>query len=140
MSVGIIGLIAAATAFVVANIIKVSIRLIKKEKYDHDLMASGGMPSAHTTTVAALTIALGLGEGFNSTIFALAIVFLIIVAYDATHVRRAVGEQGKALRKVLSNGTVEPYNCAGHSVLEVAIGCLLGLVIGTTVFFILSML
>lgn len=47
-----------------------------------------GLPAA---SVVGLTTALGLLEGTSSTIFALALVVTLIVAYDATGVRLHAG-------------------------------------------------
>lgn len=135
MTTGIVSLIAAASAFIIGNIIKAIINLYKKRnnkgsKASRNLIASGGMPSVHTASIVAATVAIGFGDGFNSSIFALALVFAIIVAYDATHVRRAVGEQGKALRKILTKGVKKPYSSVGHSLVEVFVGCVIGVSVG----------
>lgn len=138
MTTGAVALISAATAFLIANITKIIIELAKGNKDYRNFISSGGMPSAHTASVVALTTAIGIGDGFNSTSFALALVFSIIVAYDATHVRRAVGEHGKALHKVLSDRKIElPYNSIGHSHLEMFVGCLVGVATGLVISLIL---
>jgi membrane-associated phospholipid phosphatase len=54
-------------------------------------ISPGGMPSSHTASVVGLTTALGLLEGTSSTMFALALVVTLIVAYDATGVRLHAG-------------------------------------------------
>lgn len=61
------------------------------------LFASGGMPSSHSSTVAALTVAIGLTEGFDSSVFALSFIFMSVVAYDAMGVRLAAGRHAAAL-------------------------------------------
>ena len=61
------------------------------------VFASGGMPSSHSSTVAALTVAVGLKEGFDSSVFALAVIFTSVVAYDAMGVRLAAGRHAAAL-------------------------------------------
>ena len=53
-----------------------------------------------------------------------------IVVYDATHVRYAVGEQGKALNKLLKKaGDAELPVVNGHTVPQVIVGALLGVVV-----------
>lgn len=61
------------------------------------IFASGGMPSSHSSTVAALTMAIGLYEGFGSSVFAIAFIFTSVVAYDAMGVRLAAGRHAAAL-------------------------------------------
>lgn len=135
MSPGIICLIATVAAFMVANIVKAAIKLIRGNGDYHGLIASGGMPSVHTASVASLVTVIGMSEGFGSTIFAFALVFLIIVIYDGTHVRRAAGEQGRALAKILPKNMERPFNSDGHRIVEVSIGCIFGALIGLIVFF-----
>ena len=42
-------------------------------------ISTGGMPSAHTAFVTALTVSLGLHHGFASEFFAVAFVFSVII-------------------------------------------------------------
>ena len=49
-------------------------------------MGSGGMPSSHTALVVGLTTAVGLKESLDSSLFALCLVFSLVVMYDATGV------------------------------------------------------
>lgn len=138
MAVGTICLISVITTFIVANVVKAAIKLVQGSKDYHGLIASGGMPSVHTASVAALAITIGLGEGFNSAIFALAFVFLMIVVYDGTHVRRAAGEQGEALNKVLPKNSKRPFNSYGHKFVEAFAGGVLGILVGAIIFFTLQ--
>lgn len=48
----------------------------------------GGMPSAHTAFVSALTTSIGLVSGFTSALFCATLAFSIIVAHDAIQVRK----------------------------------------------------
>lgn len=87
----IIGNLAAQTA-------KAIVQAITQRSLSPDVIfASGGMPSSHSSTVAALTVAIGLKEGFNSSLFALSITFTSVVAYDAMGVRLAAGRHAAAL-------------------------------------------
>lgn len=137
MTVGIVCLVAAAMAFVVANVVKIIVRLAKGHSVKQGLMSSGGMPSVHSACVAALATVIGISEGLDSVGFALALVFLIVVVYDATHVRRAVGEQGEALSGVLAKGKKRPYSSAGHKPEEAIVGCALGILVGYLLSFLL---
>ena len=61
------------------------------------LAPSGGMPSAHSATVVALAAIIGLTAGFDSAVFAVALLFAAVVMYDAMMVRYSSGEQGEAI-------------------------------------------
>ena len=118
------------------------------------LVGSGGMPSSHSAMVSSLTIAMARSEGFSSPIFALTLAFAAVVIYDAMGVRRAAGEQAKALNRMLfeynnifeflqdhlslrfdseedlnptEQNTLKEY--LGHTPLEVIAGALLGILV-----------
>lgn len=100
-------------------------------------LQSGGMPSSHSAVVMVLTVLIGKYEGFNSPIFALALLFSIIVMYDALTVRRAAGEHAKLLNKIVktknmneveSNGVLAEN--LGHTPKQVIIGAIIGIIIG----------
>ncbi len=96
-----------------------------------DLTRAGGMPSGHAASMAALTMYLGFAAGFDSGLFILSLAFFGIVVYDATHVRYAVGEQGEALNGLLkAAGKPELPIVEGHTIPQVIVGALLGVVIG----------
>ena len=101
MKSGFYGIVAFVTGFLVAQVSKFIIGRVSKNKRElknfkevvQDLVRSGGMPSGHSASFVALTTFLGLGEGFDSAIFALAVGITIIIIYDAVNVRYAVGER-----------------------------------------------
>lgn len=96
---------------------------------------SGGMPSGHTASMVGLSTFLGLSLGFDSDIFALAVATTCIVMYDAIHVRYAVGVQGEALNGLLRKaGKKELPIIEGHTVGQVFMGGILGILIGFLVF------
>ncbi len=96
------------------------------------------MPSSHSATVSALAVSVGLREGFDSALFAVAAVFALIVMYDATGIRRAAGLHAQLLnqlveelQKLVERGFArEPLKeLLGHTYLEVLVGALLGLLV-----------
>ncbi|BFH75793.1 divergent PAP2 family protein [Thermus thermophilus] len=98
-------------------------------------LETGGMPSSHSATVSALAVSVGLREGFDSPLFAVAAVFALIVMYDATGIRRAAGlhaqllnqlmeELGQVIRLGPQRGPLKEL--LGHTYLEVAVGALIG--------------
>lgn len=99
---------------------------------------SGGMPSSHTSSVMALTTAIGLKDGFNSSAFAITLVFAIVVMYDASGVRRAAGKQAGVLNYLIDilgkkdkNIKIEEElkELIGHTPFEVVVGAVLGVAV-----------
>ncbi|MBY7143968.1 divergent PAP2 family protein [Virgibacillus sp. NKC19-3] len=97
-------LLAAVTAIIFAQVVKVPIRLLLSKEFKPSLaFSSGGMPSSHSAAVTALTTGIGIVEGVTSSIFAVSFVFSIITMYDATGVRRHAGEQAVVLNKLIND-------------------------------------
>ncbi len=128
----------AILASVFAQLLKLFIYYLVERKWQWERLAeTGGMPSSHSATVAALATAVGISEGWGSTYFAVAVVLAIIVMYDATGIRRAAGLHAERLnvlfeefRVVLQQGPQpEPLKeLLGHTYLEVAVGAILGII------------
>ncbi len=97
------------------------------------LWRTGGMPSSHSALVTALAVSIGMSEGLNSTLFALALFFAIVVVRDALGVRLSAGRQAQALNRLgrgIENKTGIEFNPVkevhGHTAPEVIVGGLLG--------------
>ena len=123
----------AFIGWVVAQTIKMVIAAFKKRIFDFEyLVSTGGMPSAHTSMVTALTMSVGLTEGFGSPIAMVALGFTAVTMFDAATVRRAAGEQAKVLNlmlKELRELKFKPKHLKellGHSRKEVFWGMALG--------------
>ena len=100
------------------------------------IFTSGGMPSSHSAFVTSLATLVGIERGFDSTDFAIVMVFAMIVMYDASGVRRAVGKQAAILNKILDDihhGKHIEQNklkeLIGHSPKEVWFGAAFGIII-----------
>jgi acid phosphatase family membrane protein YuiD len=129
-------LIAIVAAWLIANLVKVIIYFIQnKEISQQPIFTTGGMPSTHTAPVAALTTIISLVDGVQSVAFAIVFVLAIITMTDAVKVRRAVGEQGEAITKLLSKNQPKPYFARGHKLTEVVVGAMIGIVVGITIYF-----
>ena len=131
--------IAVAAGWVVAQSVKYLVMVIRHRSFDHlrQLYLSGNMPSAHSATVVALVVVIGLKDGVGSGLFGLATLFASVVMYDAMMVRRSSGEQGKAIQELIKEQKSKitlPRAAKGHTPVEVAAGALLGAVIGAVVF------
>jgi acid phosphatase family membrane protein YuiD len=132
-------IIAIIVGWLVAQGLKYIIVAMKERRFDHlrQLYLSGNMPSAHTATVIALVVLIGLREGFGSALFALAALFASIVMYDAVMVRRSSGEQGIAIQQLIKEQKSRvgmPRAAKGHTPVEVLAGAVLGAIIGAVVF------
>ena len=128
-------LIIAATAWLTAGVLKVFVELLVNKKFNLTrIFGAGGMPSSHTATVVALSIALGYYEGLKSAPFALAVIFMIIVIHDAVGVRLETGKQAKVLNKMLFESeafseldfetALKEY--VGHTPFQALVGAIVG--------------
>ena len=131
-------LVAGAVAWVIAQFSKYIITSLKYRKAEDvsKLYLSGGMPSAHSATSVAVLTVIGIVNGTDSGIFALAALFTSIVLYDAMMVRRSSGEQGMALRSLMTeqkSKVRKPFVALGHSWQEVCVGSALGFIVGVIV-------
>lgn len=97
-------LLAALSAIVFAQVIKIPIHFIVTKEFKPNLVFStGGMPSSHSAAVAALTTGIGIIDGVTSTTFAISLVFSIIVMFDSSGVRRQAGEQAILLNQLVND-------------------------------------
>lgn len=139
-------LFAGLLGWFLAQALKIPIHYLVEKEWDwHRFHGSGGMPSSHTSMVVSTAIMLGGLHGFDSAVFAAAVVFSSIVMYDATGVRRETGRQAQVINRILQdvliNGrpisNVELKELVGHKPIEVAGGALLGVVIAVVYLLIL---
>ena len=133
-------LIAALLGWIIAQGSKYIFALIKGRSVRklQSLYISGGMPSAHSATVMVLVSVIGLKNGIDSGLFGLGFVFASVVMYDAMMVRRSSGKQGIILKKLISeiNSPIKtPRFAKGHEPIEVLVGAVIGVAIGTVVYF-----
>src|SRR5512143_2103596 len=89
-------------AWSLAQVLKVLIDLIRNRRLDFRYLTQmSGMPSAHSASVSSLATAVGLQEGWDSAIFAVAAAFALVVMFDAQGVRRAAGIQARILNQMM---------------------------------------
>jgi acid phosphatase family membrane protein YuiD len=132
-------LIIPICSWAIAQILKVLITLIWKRLLDFRLLiVSGGMPSAHSATVTSLASTVGVIVGMDSAAFGIAVIFAVVVLYDAAGLRQSVGKQSIALNRILRELRARrPINelgrdlreFMGHTELEVFVGGILGIAI-----------
>jgi len=138
-------LIIPIAAAVIAQLIKMIIFLAKKEFSWKTLNSYGGMPSSHTATVISLSAALGYFKGWDSAVFAISVVFTLIVLRDAVGFRRQIGLHAKTINLHLGqlshkqNSEFKYLNeRVGHTYLEVFAGVICGLLVTTIYILIFS--
>ncbi len=133
---------AAVCGWFMAQVIKVIINLVvhKQLRWER-LFGDGGMPSAHSATVCAMTVMCGYCEGFNSAVFAVALVLAIVVMHDATGVRREAGKHAVSLLQVFDllgelfaekdkvKQDEKLKTLVGHTPLQVALGAVVGILV-----------
>lgn len=117
---------------------KVIYELITTKKLNFKrIIGAGGMPSSHTAVVTTLAAMVGKSQGFDTPIFAMAVIFALVVMYDAAGVRRAAGKQARLLNKIvetpgLSGVQVQEklLEALGHTPLQVLVGAAIGITVG----------
>ena len=117
---------------------KVIVDCIVNKKFNFKrLMGAGGMPSSHSAVVTTLATLIGKEYGFESGIFAISVIFAIIVMYDAAGVRRAAGKQASLLNQIIETSNLSPgmvseklVEVLGHTPIQVFVGAVIGIVVG----------
>lgn len=126
---------AALIGWAAAQGIKIILALITDRKFDASrIMGTGGMPSSHSSFTMALSFSIGKYHGFDSPLFAIALIFSFVTMYDAQGIRRAAGKHAEILNNLILEHKMpdvgELKELLGHTPLEVAAGAMLGLAIG----------
>ncbi len=125
-----------AFGWIAAQAAKMIIFAIQKKPLD--LFCSGGMPSTHTASVIAVVTHVAIGEQFRGGLFALALVFGIVTAFDACNVRLQCGRVAEKTNILIdkafaSDDPEKPEKLKvikGHTIPEVLVGAVIGVVVG----------
>jgi uncharacterized protein len=134
-------LIAGLISWALGQVVKVVLDRIQKHAWDWSLFFSaGGMPSTHSALMASITLAIGIYNGFNSTLFALSFALSMVVMYDATGIRRQAGMHAQKINLMINElfrgqpiSDEQLKEVLGHSPLQVLMGTLLGCAIALVV-------
>ena len=139
-------LMSAMAAWLGAQIIKIFTGIYQHGKLTLSkmLFSTGGMPSSHSASVMALTVAAGIMYGFGSPYFAISAILSVIVMIDASGVRYETGKQAVFLNKVakeIFSGDPELVNIGfkelvGHTPLQVFMGAVLGVAVAIAMSFV----
>lgn len=140
------GIITAVGAIAIAQGLKIFTYKRLSGKWDvKQIVTTGGMPSSHSAGVAALSTYVAAKNGTTSIETAIAVIFGIIVMYDAQGIRRHTGEIAKLINDIDGEMAVisehlpglghikreeELKEVLGHQPLEVVGGGILGVVLG----------
>lgn len=135
-------IIAPIIAWAVSQILKtITYLVVEKEFVFKRIISDGGMPSAHSATVISLAVMCGWTQGFDSAAFAIAMIIAVVIMRDAVGVRRESGINASAIKqladrsnKELSKGekpieTNKLKVLVGHTPLQVACGCVIGVAV-----------
>ena len=120
------------------QLFKVIYDLITTKKLNFKrIMGAGGMPSSHSAVVTSLATLIGKYQGVDTPIFAMSVVFAMVVMYDAAGVRRAAGKQASLLNKLIETPGLSGVQVSerlvevlGHTPIQVFVGALIGIIAG----------
>ena len=95
------------------------------------------MPSSHSAIVTGLATLIGKYEGVDTPIFAVSLIFSLVVMYDACGIRRAAGKQAAVLNRIIETPGLtgvqvreKLVEALGHTPVQVFVGALIGFVVG----------
>jgi acid phosphatase family membrane protein YuiD len=128
----------ALVAWAIAQALKVALTSVRERRLNLRVLAeTGGMPSSHAAIVMGLTSAIGRLNGLTSAPFAIALIFSVVVMYDAQGVRRAAGRQAAVLNRLVDDMfSLRQFKddrlreLLGHTPFEVLVGAALGVAVG----------
>jgi acid phosphatase family membrane protein YuiD len=130
-------LIAVLIGWLLAQALKIPTEYLRSRRWMWAMFfAAGGMPSSHSALLVSGTLAVGLYHGFNNPLFGIAVAITMIVAHDASGVRRQAGKHAERINVLfeeLLKGHMwsehELKEVIGHTPLEVIGGIILGLLV-----------
>ena len=130
---------AGVISWISAQAIKTLLDAVKHRSFNRQRLAgAGGMPSSHSSFVCTCASSVGYMYGWSSPLFAIAAVVAIVVMYDASHVRKAAGEQARILNYIMTHWKEmkpeifgkELKELLGHTPFQVLMGGILGVAVG----------
>jgi hypothetical protein len=135
------GFWSAILSWMTAQFVKMICGVVLLKRVDFRYFVStGGMPSAHSATVAGLATSMGMTQGFDSPAFVMALAIAVITMFDASTVRRAAGQQARVLNEMIDEMFKEHaisqkrlVELLGHTRLEVFMGMVVGILVGTII-------
>lgn len=130
---------------IAAGLIAQAIKLLTdgiKGNFDlrHLWASYGGMPSSHAAFVTALASEVGFREGIDSTAFAIAVIFALLIMRDALGLRMHLGNQGRTINEVIKRFHPEARDVVppleeriGHTPAQLIVGALFGFALSVAI-------
>ena len=117
-------------AMFIPQLIKIITETTKNKKFEFSyFFLDGGMPSSHSSFVAALSTAIVLTQG-NSVITLVTLAISSVIIRDSFGIRLEVGKQKKILEKLdPKDARIEKLKREGHTVAQVIAGIFFGILI-----------
>lgn len=101
------------------------------------LVELGGLPSAHSASVAALSTGVALEQGVQSPLFGVTAFYSLMTMYDAAGIRRSAGRQAEVLNRIVDDLKITRrvpeerlLELLGHTPFEVLAGAAFGILVG----------
>lgn len=120
----------------ISQFIKVMIEYIihKKISISRFIDGMGGMPSTHSALVSSISTLIYLESGMSS-LFAVTLIFSLIVIYDSMGIRYESGKQAEIINEMAGSNLEEKI---GHRPIEVLMGTILGVISTILIYLILK--
>lgn len=103
-----------------------------------DFFSPGGMPSSHSALIVSLAALIGYYDGFGGAAFAIAVVLVILVIWDAGVLRQIIGGHARAINSLIhslpaSMNVKRDFleERVGHKFLEILWGIIIGLAVSS---------
>jgi len=140
-------LVASLCAWVVVQLMKVLITLVKEKRLHLRYMfGSGSVLSAHsavvsalaTSVVSALATSVAMTQGLSSVAFGITAILALVVMYDATVERQEVGQQTIVLDRIIQELRLrrpmaelehDLREFIGHTPFQVFAGAAIGIIV-----------
>lgn len=112
-------------AAIFSQIIKIFIEFIRYKKISINRFVDGmgGMPSTHSALVSSISTIIYLDFGI-SPLFAVTLIFSLIVIYDSMGIRYESGKQAEVINDMAGSNLEEKI---GHKPIEVFVGTMFGI-------------
>lgn len=111
---------------IISQCIKVLIEFIKYKRISlkRFFNGMGGMPSTHSALVASLSTIIYFNYGISS-LFAITLIFSLIVIYDSMGIRYESGKQAEIINEIVGSNLEEKI---GHKPIEALVGVIMGII------------
>lgn len=139
-------LLAPLAAAVLSQLGKMLVKTNNLSLNWRSLVSYSGMPSSHAATTVSLVTIIGLAEGMASPLFAVSLIFTMLVIRDALGVRRYLGQHGELLNDLVKDLRHDKITLnekyprlkekIGHTPAQVVAGSLLGFLISLAAYYI----